>query len=131
MNYYNHLRYSLLLFLLITFSILNSFWFVSCNSFSKNVPIVPSPLRSLISYVHNAEFLTFLITKSFFRPIWNVTFCKNVFIFWRSYIVTKFKLRVSLLIFFTRVNLCALFYISGLNFNRDLICIVEIIHCII
>ena len=31
--------------------------------FHKNVPTISSPLRSLITYVHGALFLTFLITK--------------------------------------------------------------------
>ena len=52
------------LFVLITFFILNSFWFVFCSSFSKKVPIISSPLRPLIAYVHGTLFLNFLITKA-------------------------------------------------------------------
>ena len=37
--------------------------------------------------------------SSFFRPIWNVIYCKNTFLFWYFYIVTNFKFRISFFIF--------------------------------
>ena len=45
--------------------------------------------------------------KSFFRPIWNIALCKNVSIFWYSYMVTKFKFRIFITIFYIKINVCA------------------------
>ena len=98
-----HLTYNLSPFFLITFSILNSFWFVFCNAFSWNVPTVSSPLRSLITYVHRIVFLTFFNHKKFFRPIWSVNFCKNVFTFWNSNSITNFNFRIFIINFLSRL----------------------------
>ena len=59
-----HLTYSLCPFLLITFSILNTFCFVFCNSFSEKDPTISSPFRSLTTYVHGTLFLILLITNT-------------------------------------------------------------------
>ena len=41
--------------------------------------------------------------KSFFRPIWNIAFCKYVFIFWYSNSITNFKFRIFIANVFIRV----------------------------
>ena len=90
--YPSHLTYNLSPFLLITFSILNSFWIIFCSLFSRIVPTVSSPLRSLISCTHGPVFFNFLNHKNFFRQIWSVTSCKNTFMFWYSNSTTNFNL---------------------------------------
>ena len=62
LSYPFHLTYNLSPFLLSTFSILNSFSFVFCNSFS--LPVIVSPLKTLIKYVHGTVFLVLLTTKT-------------------------------------------------------------------
>ena len=47
-----HLTNNLSPFFLITFFILNSCWLVFCSSFSKNVPIISWPFKSLITFSH-------------------------------------------------------------------------------
>ena len=36
----------------------------------------------------------FFNRKNFFWPIWSVAFCKKIFIFWYSHVVTNFKSRI-------------------------------------
>ena len=55
----------------------------------------------------------FFNNKIFFRPIWNVTFCKNIFIFWYSNNITNFKFNIFSIFFFTRINICSWFYINS------------------
>ena len=50
--------------------------------------------------------------KNFFRPIWSVN--KSFFIFRYSYMITNFKFRIFLIIFFVKVNICAWLYINRL-----------------
>ena len=52
---------------------------------------------------HNV--FTYFDHKNFFIPIWNIAFCKNFFIFSYSNIITNFKFRIFIIIFFTRVNI--------------------------
>ena len=93
------LTYNLLPFLSI-FSVLNSSWLVFCSSFSENVPINPSTLRS--SYVHGTVFLTFLIIKYFLDQCiveWSVSFSKNIFVIWNSYMITNLEFRIFIINF--------------------------------
>ena len=69
--------------------------------------------------------------KTFFRPIWSVTSCKNIFIFWYSDNIITFKLRIFIINFFTRGNICVWFYINRFSFNCIRICIVVFIYYII
>ena len=103
----------------ITFATLNSVWFILYNYFFKNVPTIFSPLTSSITYPHGTVFLTLLITKNSFTPVWNITFWKNLFIFWYSYTITNFKFRIFIITFNITVNICARLYI-----NRGFILIV-------
>ena len=69
--------------------------------------------------------------KNFFRPIWSVKFCKNVFIFLYSYIITNFKFRLLFIIFYNKVNIRAWIYIKKLHFNVSITYIVLFINDII
>ena len=64
LSYPFHLTSNLSPFILITFSIRSSSWFLFGNSFSQNIPTVLPSLKQLITYVHGTAFLTFLITKT-------------------------------------------------------------------
>ena len=54
------------------------------------------PRNSIFNFCNN---------KSFFRPIKNIVFCKNVFVFWYSNNITNFKFRIFIINFFTWVNI--------------------------
>ena len=69
--------------------------------------------------------------KNFFRSIWSVKFCKNVFMFFYSYIITNFKFRLLFIIFYTKVNIRAWLYINKLHFNVSIRHIVLFINYII
>ena len=49
--------------------------------------------------------------KDLFRPIWRVIFCKNVFIFWYSYLIANFRFRIFI-IFSTLKSIYMLDFIS-------------------
>ena len=57
----------------------------------------------------------------------------TVFIFWYSYMITNFKLRIFLIFFFfiIKVSLCDRIYINRLHFNFAMIFIVALINHII
>ena len=96
------LAYSLTPFLFITFSTLNSF-----NSFFV-----------ILSRKMFQQFLYLYVTNNICpRPIWNITFCKNVFVFWYFNNMTNFKFRILIINFVITVNLCASFYINRFHFN--------------
>ena len=92
LSYPFDLTYNLLPFLCITF--FKSKLFLIC--FLQFLFVTISfALRSLTTYDHCTVFVTFLIAKKFFRPIRNINFCKNIFIFWYSNIIS-FKFRTFL-----------------------------------
>ena len=71
-----HLTYNLTPFLLVTFSVLNYFWFALCNSLSLNILTISSPLISLITHVHGTVFLTLLISKASSDQFATLSFAK-------------------------------------------------------
>ena len=109
------MTYSLPPFLFITPSVLNSVWFVFCNS--------SSPLRSLMTYVHGTVFLTFFNYKNFFYPIKSITFWKNIFVFSYSYMIINLNLRIFLITFFIKVNICIILDINKPRFYCTIICL--------
>ena len=127
LSYPFHLTYSLSPSLFITFSTLNSFWFVFLQSFLWNVPTISSSLRLLITCPQQSIFY-FFNHKSFLRPVWNTVFCQIVFIFSYSNNITNFKVRIFIIYFFNRVNTCVLFYINKFHFNCASICIITFIN---
>lgn len=56
------------------------------------------PLGSLVTYVHNTAYLTCLSTKNFIRPIFGVTFSKNIPAYYYSHKTTNFKCRIFIII---------------------------------
>ena len=62
------------------------FVFLSLQSSPINFP----PLHMFMGQYYNV-----FNQKNFFRPICSVTFCKNVFIFWYSYMMNNFSLGSS------------------------------------
>ena len=62
-------------------------------------------IDSLITCPRNS-ICNFFNDKIFFRPIWSVTFCKNIFIFSYPNNITNFQLMMFFINFFTRVNIC-------------------------
>ena len=72
--------------------------------------------------------------KNFLRPIWNVTFGKNFFIFWYSHMLVIFKLKVFIIIFYTKNTTSFDFTLHRLHFNRSMIRFIVFINrffCII
>ena len=63
--------------------------------------------------------------KIFFRPIWSVSFCKDVFILWYSYMITNFKVKIFLVIFFSKLIYVLDFPSTGVIL---IICTVAFIH---
>lgn len=111
-----HLTYSLLPFVLITFSFLNSLdlFFLSlltksCNNlFSIKIFYQICPQHSIFNFFNSRHLLI---------PMRNVTFCRN-----RRF--TKFKLKIFKIVFFIKFNICFSFYIKILLFFSYIICTV-------
>ena len=75
------LTYSLSPFLFITFLTLNSVWFVLQFVFIKRPNnLFHVKIRNNICSRHSL--FIFLNCRNFFKPIWKVKFCKNIFVFW-------------------------------------------------
>ena len=60
-----------------------------------------------------AQCFWLFIQKYFFWPIWNIAFCKNIFIFRYSYIITNFKFRNLLIIFFISKSILVHYFTSA------------------
>ena len=118
-----HLTYNLSPLLLITFSILNSCWLVFYNYFFT-IEII-NKICSW-NYIFN-----FTNNKNFFRPVWCVSFSKNVFVFRNSSIIANFKFRIFIINLFLKINICIIFNISQSHLNCSMICIIMLTHYII
>ena len=115
----------------ITFSILNSvclIWFFqffhikhSKNFFTIKVFYYVCLRKSMCNFFNR---------KNFFRPIWGIIFRKNAFIFWYTHMVTNLKFRIFIIIFYTKVSICAWLYINSLDFKCSMICIIVFINYI-
>ena len=114
------MTYSLLPFPLINFSALNSFLKLFFVKDSNNFYTI----KILYEICPRHCIFNFFNSKSLFRPIWNVTFRKNVFIFLYSLIITKFKFRIFIIISIIKVKRCFWFCIKRFHFNSSMICIV-------
>ena len=62
------------------------------------------------------SFFNFFNYKIIFRPTLGVTICKNFFMFWYSLMITNFRFRIFLFIFFIKGNIYAWFFIDRLHF---------------
>ena len=95
-----HLAYSLSLFFKYFFYP-NFFLFDFCNSFFvKRFKSIFSVKITNNTCPRHSAFNSFN-HKYFFRPIWNVVYWKNVFIFWYSNNTTNFKFSIFFITFFT------------------------------
>ena len=83
--------------------------FVKCSNNFFSIKIINNICPWHTSFV-------FFNHKNFFRLIWIITFYRSIFIFLYSNIIS-FKFRIFILNFFTRVNICASFYINRLHVN--------------
>ena len=45
-------------------------------------------------------------TYLFFRPVWSISFSKNIFVFENSYMITNFKFKIFIINVFIRINTC-------------------------
>ena len=93
-----------------------------------------SLLRFFLNSLLNSKlFLICLLESLFIKPFYNLcpinyfyyicsrhivfNFCKNVVLFWYSYMFTNFRFRIFFIILFIKINICAWFYINRLRFN--------------
>ena len=90
-NYFFYTKFFLICFLQL-------FFVTRCNRFFT--------IKITHDICPQNSFFNFCNHKNFFRSIWNVTFCKNAFIFWNSYI-TNYKFRILFIIIFIKINICA------------------------
>ena len=88
------------------------------------------PFKVISNICQRHSIFNFFNHKNFFRPIWSVTFCKSIHIFWYSNITNNFKFRIFIINFFTRVNICVWFCINRFQFNCAMICTVIFIYYI-
>ena len=87
-------------FLLITFSILDSFWLFFFIKWPENC-----------FTVEISNNFTFFNQKDILIPILSIVLCKNIFVFWYSYMITDFKLWVF------AIMLNTIIYIPDLTFT--------------
>ena len=52
--------------------------------------------------------------KKFFRPIWCVSFSKNIFVIRNSYMMTDFEFRIFIINFVFKINICIILTSTGL-----------------
>ena len=113
-------------FFLSTFSTLNCFWFVfvkySNNFFAIRIINNICPQHSIFNFFNH---------KNIFRPIWSISFRKNIFICSYSNNISNFQFRIFFIIFLTRVKILLWFYINRLHFNCAMIWSVTFINDII
>ena len=87
-------------FLLIAFSILDSFWLFFFIKWPENC-----------FTVEISNNFTFFNQKDILIPILSIVLCKNIFVFWYSYMITDFKLWVF------AIMLNTIIYIPDLTFT--------------
>ena len=102
------------------------------NQIIEIITTIEKPLRLLIACPWHCIF-NFFIYKHFFRPIWSVTFGKNVLVFIYLYpcMITNFKFRIFIIVFIPRVDICTIFNMNMFHFNCSLICVIVFIYYII
>ena len=98
---------------MITFSTRNSFHLFFAILFCKTF----QQFLHCYDYMSGHSIFKFFNHKIFFRPIWNVTFCENVFIFRYFNMTTSFKFKIFFVISFIKVSLCAWPYMNRFHFN--------------
>ena len=127
--YIIHIYY--LFFIQVLNNISSTFYIQFITFFLYSFSRIFSPLRLLIICVHGTLFLTFLIKKKIFWPIWFVAFCKNYFIFWYSHIITNFEFRIFIIMLNVEVIIYACLNINKPHFDCPMVRIIVIINNII
>ena len=129
-NYYSNYHKLSILHTIFLDYFFNSKFFLTC--FLQFVFVKCSNNIFFIKIINNIRprhsIFNFFNHKNFFRPIWSVTFCKNIFIFWFSNIINSFKFWIFIISFFSIINICVWFYISRFRFNYAMICIIVFIN---
>ena len=70
----------------------------------------------------------FTNNKNVFWPIWSVYFSKNVFLFWNSNMITKFKFRVFFIKIFILFSIRIIRNINRFHFNNFMSCVIVYIN---
>ena len=93
------------------------FFFIKCSNNFFTIKIINNicPSNCIFNFTTN---------KKFFRPVWCVSFIKNIFVFWNSYVIINFKFRIFIINFFLWIDLCIIFYINRFHLNCSMICII-------
>ena len=99
-------------------------FFIKCSNNFFTIKIINNicPWNCIFNFTNN---------KNFFRPIWHVSFSKNIFIFRNSYVIINFKFWIFIVNFFFEINLCTIFNIIRFHLNYFMICIIIFIYYII
>ena len=93
----------------VWFEFMLIFFFFFFAIFSNNF----FPIKNINDLCPQLNIFKCFSCKNFSGLIWNVTFCKNIFTFWYSNIISNFKFRIFINNSFTRVNISVWFYITG------------------
>ena len=107
------LKYNLLPFFIITFSIPNSFWFTFCNSF----------LFFFIKIINNICLRHSIFNFFNQKPLQANLECTLLHKYFYILIFTNFKFRTFIIDFSTRFKICDLSYMHRFYFNCGIICI--------
>ena len=100
------------------------FFFIKCSNNFFAIEII----NSICPW--NCVF-NFFYYKTFFRPVWCVSFSKNIFVFRNSYIIANFKYRIIIINFFFKINICITLNSNRFRLNCSVICIIILIYYII
>ena len=70
-------------------------FFIKCSNNFFTIEIINNicPWNCIFNFTNN---------KNFFRPIWCISFSKNIFVFRNSYVITNFKFRIFIINFFLK-----------------------------
>ena len=131
LSYLIHFTYHLSHFLLIIFFILNSIWFVFCNSFSQK----NSRNLFTIQVTNNISpwncVFNFTNKKNLFLPILGITFSKSVFVFWYLYKISNFKFRLGFIRIFVVFSIRIWCNVNWFHFYCSLNCVIIFINNIV
>ena len=93
------------------------FFFIKCSNNFFTIKIINNicPWNCIFNFTNN---------KNFFRPVWCVSFSKNIFVFWNSYIIANNKLRIFIINLIFKINTCIVFNINRFHLNCSAVCII-------
>ena len=108
-------------FLLIS---LLQFFFIKCSNNFFIIEVINSifPWNCIFNFTNN---------KNILRPIWCISFRKNIFLCRNSYEITNFKFRIFFMNFFLKINIWIIFNINRFHLNCSMICIIILTNYII